>query len=104
MPERHDEQHEPERDQRGAHPQNEDQESARDELHDRHGDARRPELPGGQEGVGVRVDEVPVRVADWGQLEDLPDAGHEEDQPQRTAGEQNRQARSRFRPLLIGRP
>jgi len=65
-------------------------ESARDELHDRHGDSHRPERPRGQERVRVRIDEVLVRVTGGSQFEDLPDASHEKDQSEHSAREEDR--------------
>ena len=54
-----------------------------------------PERPHRQERVGVGIHEPLVRVADGRQREDLVDAGHEEDQAEHAAGEEDRPAPAR---------
>ncbi len=80
VPERHEDQHRPERQERIADPQAEEQQAAGDQLHHRDHGSRRPEGPARKEGVNVGLDEETPRVLQGAQAEHLPDACHEEDE------------------------
>jgi hypothetical protein len=64
-------------------------EGTRDELDHRNQSSSEPQRPRGEEGVGVGIDEVVPRVADWRHRKALVDSGHKEDQPKNGATEKD---------------
>src|SRR4051794_32636763 len=88
MSERDDGQHDAERDQRVARFQSEDDESARDQFDEGNRETDRPQRPHRQKRVREGQKEF-ADVTSRPEVENLPDAGHEEDQSEHEPREQN---------------
>src|ERR1041385_4942934 len=83
-----DDQHAAESDERGARLPSEDHQRAGNQLDEWDHVAHRPKRPGGKEGVLEREEES-LHVSRRAELEGFPDAGHEEDEAENEAGEEN---------------
>jgi hypothetical protein len=89
MAEGDDDEHRAEDDKRIARAQSEKNERARDEFDERNRDARHPERPDRQEGVGERQ-KIFSGMLERAKLKNLHHAGHEKDQTEHQTCKENR--------------
>ena len=95
MSEGHDRQHESERHQSLACPQAEYHERAGDQFNKRNEDTCGPQRPNRQKRI-CEGQKIFARVSQRTELEDFPNAGHEKDQTEYEACEQERPGEARF--------